>query len=62
MTTADSLSPAEREAVDRFCQALGLALRRIMGQPPVSDPGDLPQPVCDTATPAALPISQPIGA
>ncbi len=42
---SDELSPAEREAIDRFCQALGLALRRIMGQPPAEPPTDLPRAI-----------------
>lgn len=42
---SEELSPAEREAVDRFCQALGLALRRIMGQPPAEPPTDLPRAI-----------------
>ncbi len=47
---SDELSPAEREAVDRFCQSLGLALRRIMGQPPVEPPTDLPQAIDATSS------------
>ena len=42
---SEELSPAEREAVDRFCQSLGLALRRIMGQPPAEPPTDLPRAI-----------------
>ena len=48
---SEELSPAEREAVDRFCQSLGPALRRIMGQPPAESPADLPRAI-DTASSA----------
>jgi hypothetical protein len=39
------LTPAEREAVDRFCQALGLALRRISHQQSTIELSHLPQPI-----------------
>jgi hypothetical protein len=43
--TVEILTPAEHEAVDRFCQALGLALRRISGQYSALELSHLPQPI-----------------
>ena len=43
---SEELSPTESEVIDRFCQALAQALRRLLGSDgPTATLSDLAQPV-----------------